>query len=30
VLVALLLAMQAISGSRDLVISGLLRLHGAS
>ena len=27
VLVALLLAMQAISGSRDLVISGLLTLH---
>ena len=30
VLVALLLATQAISGSRDLVISGLLQLHGAS
>ena len=30
VVVALLLAMQAISGSRDLVISGLMRLHGAS
>ena len=29
VVVALLLAMQAISGSRDLMISGLL-LHGAS
>jgi len=26
----LLLAMQAISGSRDLVISGLLLLDGAS
>ena len=30
VVVALLLAMQAISGSRNLVISGLQTLHGAS